>query len=492
MLQQHVASHRELLEEQTKVELEIQQAAAIEHSEMLTEKHEKTLAQLDALRSYLEQHVTSMNSEICAGEGEGDGDTSARGRVLRSGRTMEPGSLPVEPEPEDGTVQVSKPGSSPMEIEPQDGTLPAPPSSPLSASAAEGCPPPEMDQEDAAHEEVLEPEIAELKARLDAFARNLSRFVANKAHEAQAAHSREDRLRDALKAQLEAHALEIEAQRRVHQAEVVAASEKHTEQLAAHEHAHTSTLTKHIDEHESKLQLHTEEATEASKEAARKEASLRSEHSSEFTEQQREHSAHVVELAAKHEELIKEHADQMQHHVRTAEEEKASLEDQMRQAQARIAEEHEQHLELKDMAHRGALSLWHQKADALGVEMVEMQRAANLEQERLCEEMAALRIEHAEALRMQQQAAQAERDMLAGNLMHEKALLRTEYEKDIMAREATAAVQVSAFGQSEDCCCGGSVTERVRVRARVLCCLAEGKDGGSRKRVARVFRWLGS
>ena len=457
MLHQQVATHRELLEEQSKVELEIQQAtqeaqrlAAIEHCKMLTEQHATTLeerqaahaealsaaehkcseayAQLNTLRSYLELHVTRVSSEIRAGDEESEGSTK-----------------PAEPEPQDGTL------------------LPAPASVFPPTSADEGYPVPDAAQR------VLEPESAELIARLDTFAQDLSRYVANKGQEAREAHSRQEKLRDALDAQLNAHALEMDAQRKLHQAEAVAASEKHAEHLA-----------RHIDEHDSKLQLHTEEASEASNAAARKEASLRS-----------EHDARVAELAAQHEELKREHGDQMHHHMRTAEAEKASLEDQMRQAQARTAEEHSQHLEVKDAAHKQTLGLWHQRVDALRAEMVDVQLAANLEQEKLRGEMAALRIEHAEALRMQQRAAQAEREMLVSQQMHEKALLRNEHEEETMAREDTSNFQVSTFGQYEGFCCG-STTERAHACVRMFCYLAEGKDGSSRSRAACIFRRLES
>eukprot|EP01043_Picozoa_sp_COSAG02_P066774 COSAG02_NODE_10501_length_1928_cov_0.822854_1_plen_200_part_10 len=200
-----------MLEERAKVELEIQQArheaqrlAAIEGREMLTEQHETALgeqqtahaealsaaehrcseacAQLTALRSYLERHVTRVSSEIRAGEEEGEGSTK-----------------PAQPEP-------------------QDGTLPPMPTSVSSpAPAGEGHPAPDAAQQ------VLEPESVEVEARLDWFAHELSRHVANKGQQAREAHSRQEQLRDALEAQLHAHALEMDAQRKVYQAEAVAA-----------------------------------------------------------------------------------------------------------------------------------------------------------------------------------------------------------------------------------------------------------------------------
>jgi hypothetical protein len=64
------------------------------------------------------------------------------------------------------------------------------------------------------------------------------------------------------------------------------------------------------------------------------------------------------------------------------------------------------------------------------------------------QEITALKVAHAETLRMHEQAAQAERDRHAAQLTQELTLLRTEHAQQVMARDEASAAQVSKLAAS--------------------------------------------
>ena len=208
MMVEDVAHHKHLFTEQSQVELQIQRAQWNEREAELLSEVERLTAAAEAERNaaaknsdeLAEQHREALQERQSAhDESLGDAEhkcseTRAQLSALRSYLAQYAARLTRDISEDNRNGDAYSSGS---------------------------------EQSDAEVQRVVEPESAELTSRLEAFAQDLSVFVKKKAQEARAAHTRYEQLRDALEAQLEAHALEIEA----HQAERVAAREQHAEQV---------------------------------------------------------------------------------------------------------------------------------------------------------------------------------------------------------------------------------------------------------------------